>query len=111
MDIASILGLIIAIGGCLIGYMHEGGAIAGLISVSSGFIVLGATIGATFLSLPMKLIKQIPTLLKMVFFEQRVNYTDPSTKLPKWPELPVKKVFWHWKTTLKIWTISLWRTG
>lgn len=91
MDIASILGLIIAIGGCLIGYMHEGGAIAGLTSVSSGFIVLGATIGATFLSLPMKLIKQIPTLLKMVFFEQRVNYTDLINKITEMARIARKE--------------------
>jgi chemotaxis protein MotA len=76
MDIASLLGLIIAVGGCLAGYMAEGGVIKGLLSLSSGLIVLGATIGATFLSVPMKTIKEIPKLVKIVFFEQRIDYTE-----------------------------------
>lgn len=81
MDIASVLGIIIAVGGCLAGYMEEGGAIRGLLSLSSGLIVLGATIGATFLSVPMKSIKELPKLVKIVFFEQRIDYTELIEKI------------------------------
>lgn len=81
MDIASILGLIIAVGGCIAGYMEEGGALVGLLSLSSALIVLGATIGATFLSVPMKSIKEIPKLIKIVFLEQRINYTELIDKI------------------------------
>ncbi len=81
MDIATTLGLFIAVGGCLFGYMEEGGAILGLLSLSSASIVLGATIGATFISLPMKLIKEIPKLVKIVFFEKRIDYTELIEKI------------------------------
>ncbi len=81
MDIATLLGLIIAFGGILAGYMEEGGAIAGLLSPSSALIVLGATIGAVFISVPMKLIKETPKLLKLVFFEKRIDYTELIEKI------------------------------
>jgi chemotaxis protein MotA len=81
MDIATLVGLIIAFGGALCGYFIEGGTFAALISISSALIVLGATIGAVFVSTPMKLIKEIPSLIKIVLFEQKINYNELIDKI------------------------------
>ncbi len=84
MDIATILGLIIATVGILGGYMIEGGSLLGLISLASALIVLGATIGATFISMPIRELKEVPKLLKLVLIE--INY-DYSALIDKITEL------------------------
>lgn len=74
MDLATLIGLIVAIGGTLGGYLIEGGALKGLISIPSILIVVGATVGATFISAPLKDLKELPTLMKKIFFEEKTDY-------------------------------------
>lgn len=81
MDLATIVGLVLAIGGALGGYMLEGGEIHGLISESSILIVIGATVGATFISAPLKDLKEIPKLLQKVFFEKNMDYATLIEKI------------------------------
>lgn len=81
MDRATALGLIIAIAGSIGGFLFEGGELIGLISVASALIVLGATIGAVFISFPMSELKEIPKLIKLVFTEKDTDYNALIEKI------------------------------
>lgn len=74
MDIATIIGLVIALGGSLAGYLHEGGYFSALFSISSALIVLGATMGAVCISFSFNEIKEIPKLIKLIIFESQHDY-------------------------------------
>lgn len=50
MDMASIVGLIVGIGGILLGNVIEGGELASLVQGAAAIIVLGGTVGATLVS-------------------------------------------------------------
>ena len=66
MDIATILGLIIALAGILGGNILEGGHTSSLIQPTAFLIVSGGTMGATFVSFPMgDLIKALKDLKKI----------------------------------------------
>jgi len=81
MDLATLIGLIMAIGGALGGYLIEGGALVGLLSITSIMIVLGATFGAVFISMPMRELKEIPHLIKLVLFERNLDYDSLIAKI------------------------------
>ncbi|MCR4441834.1 MAG: flagellar motor protein [Peptococcaceae bacterium] len=81
MDIATLLGISIALIGVIGGYLYEGGALLGLFSVASALIVLGATIGAVFISLPLSEIKEIPKLIKLVLTEKDYDYNALIKKI------------------------------
>ncbi len=70
-----------AIGGALGGYLIEGGALVGLLSITSIMIVLGATFGAVFISMPMRELKEIPHLIKLVLFERNLDYDSLIAKI------------------------------
>lgn len=74
MDIATIIGLIIAMVGIFGGYLHEGGDLVGLVAVSSAMIVLGATFGAVFISMTMEEMKEIPKLIKLILTDKKIDY-------------------------------------
>lgn len=66
MDIATILGLIIALAGIVGGNILEGGHTSSLIQPTAFLIVAGGTMGATFVSFPMgDLIKALKDLKKI----------------------------------------------
>ncbi len=55
MDKASIVGIVLAIGGILGGMMIEGGSIAQIAQPTAAIIVLGGTIGAVMLQFPLEI--------------------------------------------------------
>jgi len=81
MDLATLLGLIIALVGTIGGYLHEGGEMIGLFSVSSFMIVLGATVGAVFISFPMTELKEIPKLIKLIITDKDTDYGSLIAKI------------------------------
>src|SRR4051812_32094748 len=50
MQITTILGLVVGIGGILLGNVLEGGTFSSLFQMTAAFIVFGGTVGATVLS-------------------------------------------------------------
>ena len=52
MDITTILGIIVGIGGILVGQILEGGNIGQLMQITAAFIVFGGTAGAIIVSFP-----------------------------------------------------------
>jgi chemotaxis protein MotA len=68
-DLASILGLVVGIGGILGGMMLEKGELKNLYQVSAGIIVLGGTFGAVMVTTPMNVLLSAVAKFMSVFFE------------------------------------------
>lgn len=74
MDIATLLGLLIGIGGLVGGFLLEGGH-AGMLWVHTAFlIVFGGTIGATMISFTSEELKKMGYFFKMVFIQKKIDY-------------------------------------
>jgi len=68
-DLASIGGLILALGGILVGLMMDGGKLKDVQQFSAALIVLGGTIGAVMITTPMKVLLGAAGRLGAVFME------------------------------------------
>jgi chemotaxis protein MotA len=69
-DIATFAGLIVALMGIVGGLLLEGGAIADIAQYTAALIVLGGTIGAVMVSVPLKTLKGAAGQFARVFFER-----------------------------------------
>lgn len=67
MQLTTILGLILGVGGILFGNLMEGGRIGSLLQVTAAFIVFGGTLGATLISSRMEDIRLAFQYLRMAF--------------------------------------------
>lgn len=76
MNIMMILGLIVAFGGVIMGFLKEGGNISTMVSQPSPFmIVFGGTIGIALVAFPFRNIKRIPAALKLIILTRKHDYT------------------------------------
>jgi chemotaxis protein MotA len=73
LDLASIGGLVLALGGILGGLVLEGGKLADLAQVTAAMIVLGGTVGAVMLTTPMSILISAAKRLGVVFFERKIS--------------------------------------
>lgn len=77
MDIATLVSLIFSFAVLLAAYIMEGGGSAGMIakllSPTAAMIVFGGTFGAVGISYPWQQLKQIPRMLKIIFFPPTDN--------------------------------------
>lgn len=69
-DIATLLGIVLAIGGIVGGLLMEGGKLADILQHTAAIIVLGGTIGAVFISTPMAVCISAMKSLVDVFLEK-----------------------------------------
>ena len=69
-DIASILGLVVGLGGITAGLVLDGGKIMELLQVNAALIVLGGTLGAVMLTTPMPALLGAARRCGLVFFER-----------------------------------------
>jgi chemotaxis protein MotA len=81
MDLATILGLIIGIGGILLGNFFEGGHVASLVQGTAFIIVLMGPMGAVMVSNRTRDIKLGFRLFRRSFEEQKLNYEEPITEI------------------------------
>lgn len=89
-DIATLLGLLVAIGGIVGGLLLEGGAIKDIAQVTAAIIVLGGTMGAVFISTPLPICISAMKKLGQVFMqksapmesviEQLIEYANKARK-------------------------------
>ncbi|MDA8234233.1 MAG: flagellar motor protein [Clostridia bacterium] len=86
MDKASVLGLIIAFGGMIIGIIEEGGTPGQFIGISAIFIIFGGTIGATMVCFNLEDIKKFNKLLKIAFTKTVFDINDVINKLTGYAE-------------------------
>lgn len=74
MDIASLIGLLMAIGSLLGAFALEGGTLGMLLVATAAIIVFGGTIGATILSFSLDELKRVPYFVKLVFTGKTIDY-------------------------------------
>lgn len=70
MDITTIVGLLLGIIALLGGFIHEGGTLGSLLSVSAFMIVFGGTLGATCIGIPLEELKKLPKWFQIAFTNQ-----------------------------------------
>jgi chemotaxis protein MotA len=68
-DMATLLGLLVALAGLIGGLLLEGGSIKDIAQVTAALIVLGGTLGATMINTPMDVLKRTAVRVKQVFSE------------------------------------------
>ncbi len=69
MDKATLIGLLLAIGGILVGLMLEGGSLSQVIQPTAALIVIGGTLGAILIQYPMTVALGAMRRLAQVFVE------------------------------------------
>ncbi|MHB0912660.1 MAG: flagellar motor protein [Armatimonadota bacterium] len=73
MDLATIIGLLLAWGAVITALSIEGGSLKDLLNPSAFVLVIGGTLGATIISFPLKQILGLPGIMRKAFF---CNETD-----------------------------------
>jgi len=73
MDIATILGLVIGIGAVLTAFVMEGGHLSALVQAPAMIIVIFGTFGAATITTSIKQIINLPNLMKVAFFEKKME--------------------------------------
>ena len=73
LDLATILGLTLAVGGILGGLILEKGNIRDVAQLTAAMIVLGGTAGAVLVTTPISVLKSALPQMKLVFFEPPQN--------------------------------------
>jgi chemotaxis protein MotA len=68
-DLATVLGLLVAIGGILGGLLLEGGEVADVAQITAAMIVVGGTLGAVMITTPMSTLMGAAGKLKLVLFD------------------------------------------
>ncbi len=74
MDLASIIGLLIAFGSLVGAFMLEGGSMGMLLVGTAAMIVFGGTIGVTIISFSIEEVKRVPYFIKTVFKNEPLDY-------------------------------------
>lgn len=73
MDITTIAGLIIGIGAVLVAFLMEGGHLSSLVQAPAVIIVVVGTFGAATVTTSLDQLKNLPRLLGIIFFENKLN--------------------------------------
>ncbi len=68
MDFATIGGLIIGIGAVIVSFLMEGGHMGAILHAPAMIVVIGGTIGASFITTSIKTILRIPSYLRLALF-------------------------------------------
>jgi chemotaxis protein MotA len=76
VDLATLLGIGIALVGILVGQAIEGGSVLQILQPTAAMIVFGGTLGATMIGFPMSVIKQAALDLMHVFKEDEIRASD-----------------------------------
>ena len=74
MDLGTILGLVAGIGIIVVGIIQSGGDLFWFYNFNSILIVLGGTLAATLVALPLKAVGNIFNILKKVFIGEQYDY-------------------------------------
>ncbi len=86
MDLATIIGLVLAWGGFFGSVLMEGGNLAAFLNPSALILVLGGTLGATIVSFPLSDIIAMPKVLKNAFVGGGHDMAHVITMLVKFAE-------------------------
>ncbi len=87
VDIGTIVGLVLAVGAVLAGIFLGGGSIGSLFDVTSVFVVLFGTVGATVLAYPLGRILGIHKIFMKAFFVKPVDTGEVIADLVRFAEI------------------------
>src|SRR5205809_2650039 len=73
MDLGTLLGIVVALAGILVGQAIEGGSILQILQPTAAMIVFGGTIGATMIGFPLAVVKQAAADLLHFFKDENVE--------------------------------------
>src|SRR5712692_8617022 len=76
MDLGTLIGIVVALAGILVGQAIEGGSVLQILQPTAAMIVFGGTLGAVMISFPMSVLKQAAADLLHVFKEDNVQPND-----------------------------------
>src|SRR5437016_743642 len=76
MDLCTILGMGVGLGGILLGQAIEGGSVLQILQPAAAMIVFGGTLGAVMISFPMSVMKQAAVDLIQVLKEETIQPND-----------------------------------
>lgn len=76
MDKASVVGVLVGLGGITAGLLLEGGTLAQVVQPTAALIVFGGTLGAVLLQFPLPVFLEAGRRLAQVFNESRYAYHD-----------------------------------
>jgi chemotaxis protein MotA len=76
MDLGTLLGIVVALAGILIGQAIEGGSVLQILQPTAAMIVFGGTLGAVMISFPMSVMKQAALDLLNIFKEDNIQPND-----------------------------------
>src|SRR5512138_3552557 len=74
MDISTIIGLVLGFGAIIGGQVLEGGHVSAIMQPTAALIILGGTMGATFVSFPLNYIIQAMKDVKKTFLPPQTNH-------------------------------------
>src|SRR5438105_12860833 len=83
MDLSTVLGIVVALAGILLGQAIEGGSLLQIIQPTAAMIVFGGTIGAVMISFPMSVLKQAAADLLHLFKEDNIQPNDVIDEVVK----------------------------
>jgi chemotaxis protein MotA len=73
VDLATIIGLLVAVGAVLGAVTMEGAQLGAFISTPSAILVFGGTLGATIIGFPLSQVLKLPLIAKKAFFSSEVD--------------------------------------
>jgi chemotaxis protein MotA len=76
MDLATIIGLLVAWGAIVAALLMEGGQLSDLLIPSAFVIVVGGTLGATVVSFPFKQLRGLPAIIRNAFYSRDTDLRD-----------------------------------
>ena len=91
MDILTLAGLVIAFGGIIGGMLIEGGHISSLINGPAFLIVVGGTLGAVLIQMPMDVFKRALGRSKWAFMPPTVAIHETIEKIVGWSNIARKE--------------------
>jgi chemotaxis protein MotA len=91
MDILSILGVLLGFASILGGNLLEGGSLASLLNLPALIIVLGGTLGATFLHFPTQIIIHSIKVLWLIVSPRKFELKNQIEKVKRWSILARKE--------------------
>ena len=81
MDLSTIIGIVVGLGGILLGLILEGGNISSILQVTAALIVFGGTAGATMVSFPTSTLMYAMTKIQDVFLDPKIRHDDIITEI------------------------------
>jgi len=81
VDRSTIIGILVAIGGILLGLTLEGGKLAQIVQPTAALIVFGGTLGAVLVQCPLPVVIRATKRLKSVFVEPELHPSETIAQL------------------------------